>query len=65
MDWSPVRTARTATWPVMLVITIALAGTATLAGVDADDLDPLVWQAIVAQADVAASDLFEPLTGEF
>ena len=54
-----------ATWPVMLVATIALAGTATLSGVDADDLDPKVWQEIVAHADVAASDLLEPLTGEF
>jgi hypothetical protein len=55
---------RGATWPVMLVTTIALAGTATLAGVEANDLDPQVWQEIVAQADVAASDLLEPLTGE-
>ena len=56
---------RKATWPVMLVATIALAGTATLSGADADDLDPQVWREIVAQADVAASDLLEPLTGEF
>ena len=56
---------RAATWPVMLVTTIALAGTATLAGVEANDLDPQVWQEIVAQADVAATDLPEPLTGEF
>jgi hypothetical protein len=56
---------RNAMWPVMLVATIALAGTATLSGVAADDLDPAVWQEIVAQADVAASDLLEPLTGEF
>ena len=55
---------RTATWPVLLVTTIALAGTATLTGTDADDLDPQVWQEIVAHADVAASDLLAPLTGE-
>jgi hypothetical protein len=54
---------RNAMWPVMLVTAIALAGTATLTGTDADDLDPVVWQEIVAQAAIA--DLLEPLTGEF
>ena len=55
---------RQASWPVMLVATVALAGTATLAGVDADDLDPVVWQQIVAQADTATDALLQPLTGE-
>jgi hypothetical protein len=55
---------RNATWPVLLVAGIALAGTAALSGADADDLDPAVWQAIVAQADMALPDLLEPLTGE-
>jgi len=55
---------RRASWPVMLVATVALAGTASLTGVDADDLDPAVWQEIVAQADIATDDLLLPLTGE-
>ena len=58
------RPLRRATWPVMLVTGIAVAGCVLLLHTDADDLDPVVWQAIVDRADLGLPALLEPLTGE-
>jgi hypothetical protein len=47
------RPPRSATWPVLLVVALSLAGCAMLSHTEADDLDPAVWQAIVAEAPAA------------
>jgi len=46
-----------------MVAAASLAGCAMLSGTDADDLDPVVWQSIVEDADDAVpAILLEPLT---
>lgn len=57
------RPPRSATWPVLLVAAVSLAGCAMLSRTEADDLDPAVWQAIVAEGAIPA--ILEPFkTGE-
>ena len=57
------RSLRNATWPELMVAAASLAGCAMLSGTDADDLDPVVWQSIVEDADDAVpAILLEPLT---
>lgn len=58
------RRLRNRSWPVLLVALIATVSAAVLFGADAPDLDPRVWQAIVAGADFETPDLLQPLFGE-
>jgi hypothetical protein len=56
------RSLRSATWPVLLVAAVSLAGCAMLSNTEADDLDPAVWQAIT---EAAVPQILEPAsTGE-
>jgi hypothetical protein len=50
---------RHASWPVWLVLVLALTSGAVVSSGDADDLDPAVWRAIVAQADIAVPAFFQ------
>jgi hypothetical protein len=53
---------RNRSWLVLLVALIATASTAVLSGAEVHDLDPRVWQAIVAGAD--SETPVQPLFGE-
>jgi hypothetical protein len=46
------RWLRNRSWPVLLVALIAIVSAAVLFAADWPDLDPRVWQAIVAGADL-------------
>lgn len=65
MSPRPLHTSRGQSGLVLTVAGLALASTAVLSGAAAaDDLDPRVWQEVVAWADMGELDLLQPFIGE-
>jgi hypothetical protein len=58
------RRFRNRNWLVVLMALMAMAGTAVMLGADVADLDPRVWQAIVAGADFETPELLQPSSGD-